>query len=211
MSIRPVKRIIESKPTLEGAGVKLRRAFGFGETSEFDPFLLLDDFRNDRPDDYRAGFPWHPHRGIETVTYMLDGSVHHRDSLGNAGLIGPGDVPVLFAPGVVSVEGKNTHALVFSSDGKFISSWPVSGWEGESLDNKPYIAVDAQGRVYITDPEKCRVVVFSPTGKALGAFGQYGPEPESFGLPVGVAAGPDGALWVGGAGNNRLEKFEALP
>ena len=56
MSIRPVKRIVESKPTLEGAGVKLRRAFGFGETSEFDPFLLLDDFRNDRPDDYRAGF-----------------------------------------------------------------------------------------------------------------------------------------------------------
>ena len=71
MSIRPVKRIVELKPTLEGAGVKLRRAFGFGDTSEFDPFLLLDDFRNDRPDDYRAGFPWHPHRGIETITYVL--------------------------------------------------------------------------------------------------------------------------------------------
>jgi len=92
MSIRPVKRIIQSHPTIEGAGVKLRRAFGFGETSEFDPFLLLDDFRNDRPEDYRAGFPWHPHRGIETITYVLAGTVEHRDSLGNEGALGAGDV-----------------------------------------------------------------------------------------------------------------------
>jgi quercetin 2,3-dioxygenase len=77
---------------MEGAGVKLRRAFGFGETSEFDPFLLLDDFRNDRPDDYRAGFPWHPHRGIETITYVLAGSVEHGDSLGNRGNLEAGDV-----------------------------------------------------------------------------------------------------------------------
>jgi redox-sensitive bicupin YhaK (pirin superfamily) len=92
MSIRPIKRIAQSTPTIEGAGVKLRRAFGFGTTSEFDPFLLLDDFRNDRPDDYRAGFPWHPHRGIETITYVLAGTVEHGDSLGNIGKMGPGDV-----------------------------------------------------------------------------------------------------------------------
>ena len=92
MSIRPVKRIVQSTPTLEGAGVKLRRAFGFGATDEFDPFLLLDDFRNERLQDYRAGFPWHPHRGIETVTYVLAGTVEHGDSLGNQGKLGAGDV-----------------------------------------------------------------------------------------------------------------------
>jgi redox-sensitive bicupin YhaK (pirin superfamily) len=71
MSLRPVKQIIQPKPTIEGAGVKLQRVFGFGKTKDFDPFLLLDDFRNDNPNDYRAGFPWHPHRGIETITYVL--------------------------------------------------------------------------------------------------------------------------------------------
>jgi len=92
LSIRPVKRLAKSKPTLEGAGVHLRRAFGFGDTSEFDPFLLLDDFRNDVPEDYLAGFPWHPHRGIETVTYVLAGTVDHGDSMGNRGTIAAGDV-----------------------------------------------------------------------------------------------------------------------
>jgi quercetin 2,3-dioxygenase len=92
VSIRPVKHVMESKPTLEGAGVKLRRAFGFGETSDYDPFLLFDDFRNDRPNDYLAGFPWHPHRGIETITYVLAGTVEHGDSLGNRGSLGAGDI-----------------------------------------------------------------------------------------------------------------------
>jgi len=92
MSLRPVRQIIEPKPTIEGAGVKLRRAFGFGKTKDFDPFLLLDDFRNDNPKDYLAGFPWHPHRGIETITYVLAGSVEHGDSLGNKGKMTAGDV-----------------------------------------------------------------------------------------------------------------------
>ena len=87
MSIRPIQRLIKSKPTLEGAGVHLRRAFGFDNTSDFDPFLLLDDFRNDVPGDYLAGFPWHPHRGIETITYVLAGTVEHGDSIGHGGTI----------------------------------------------------------------------------------------------------------------------------
>jgi hypothetical protein len=92
MSLRPVKDIRQSVPTMEGAGVQLRRAFGFGATSDFDPFLLLDDFRNDNPEAYLAGFPWHPHRGIETITYVLAGTVEHGDSLGNRGRMGAGDV-----------------------------------------------------------------------------------------------------------------------
>src|SRR5947209_18041929 len=97
MSIRPIKRVVESKPTLEGAGVKLKRAFGFGNTEDFDPFLLFDDFRNERPEDFLKGFPWHPHRGIETITYVLAGSVDHGDSLGNKGRLRGGDVQSMTA------------------------------------------------------------------------------------------------------------------
>src|SRR4051812_12312480 len=92
MSIKPVKRIVRAQPRVEGARGQLQRAFGFGNTTEFDPFLLFDDFRNENPDDYLAGFPWHPHRGIETITYVLAGQVEHGDSLGNRGSLGAGDV-----------------------------------------------------------------------------------------------------------------------
>ena len=112
MSIRPVRRLIQSKPTVEGAGVHLRRAFGFGATSEFDPFLLLDDFRNDVPADYLAGFPWHPHRGIETITYVLAGTVEHGDSMGHKGKIGAGDLQWMTAgSGIIHQEmPKGDHA-----------------------------------------------------------------------------------------------------
>ena len=92
MSIRPIKQISGTKQTMEGAGVKLNRVFGFGDPSLTDPFLMMDDFRSDRPEDYLAGFPWHPHRGIETITYVLAGSVEHGDSLGNRGTLRAGDV-----------------------------------------------------------------------------------------------------------------------
>jgi len=91
-TVRKIKAVRPSVPTLEGAGVRLRRAFGFEKVPGLDPFLLLDDFHSNDPDDYVAGFPWHPHRGIETITYVLKGEIEHGDSLGNKGLIGPGDV-----------------------------------------------------------------------------------------------------------------------
>ncbi|MBN1363031.1 MAG: pirin family protein [Sedimentisphaerales bacterium] len=90
--VRKIKKVLRSKPTIEGAGVHLKRAFGYDHVPQLDPFLLLDDFRSESPDRYLAGFPWHPHRGIETITYMLEGSVEHGDSLGNRGVISVGQV-----------------------------------------------------------------------------------------------------------------------
>ncbi|MDC0736699.1 pirin family protein [Cognatishimia sp. SS12] len=92
MSLRPTLETRRAQPTMEGAGVHLHRAFGFHDPSELDPFLLFDDFRNDRPEDFERGFPWHPHRGIETITYVLSGTVEHSDSLGNSGQLGAGDI-----------------------------------------------------------------------------------------------------------------------
>jgi quercetin 2,3-dioxygenase len=89
---RAIRRVFKSKATVEGAGVHLKRAFGFSEVPQLDPFLLMDDFRSEQPSEYLKGFPWHPHRGIETITYVLSGGVEHGDSLGNSGVIGPGDV-----------------------------------------------------------------------------------------------------------------------
>jgi redox-sensitive bicupin YhaK (pirin superfamily) len=90
-SVRKINKVWTSKPTIEGAGVHLKRAFGNNEVPLFDPFLMLDDFRSNNPDHYRAGFPWHPHRGIETITYVLNGDVEHGDSMGNKGVISSGD------------------------------------------------------------------------------------------------------------------------
>lgn len=92
MSIRPVTSTNRAQPTMEGAGVHLHRAFGFQNPEQMDPFLLFDDFRNESPRDYLKGFPWHPHRGIETITYVLAGAVEHGDSLGNRGTLRGGDV-----------------------------------------------------------------------------------------------------------------------
>jgi quercetin 2,3-dioxygenase len=90
--VREAVEVLPARPTLEGAGVRLRRAFGQAEVPRFDPFLMLDDFRSDVPEDYLAGFPWHPHRGMETVTYMLEGAIEHGDSMGHHGTVGAGGV-----------------------------------------------------------------------------------------------------------------------
>jgi redox-sensitive bicupin YhaK (pirin superfamily) len=104
-TVRAVERVLTAYSTTEGAGVRLARAFGNYEVPQFDPFLLLDDFRINRPENYLAGFPWHPHRGIETVTYMLEGAVEHGDSMGNAGIINGGDVQWMTAgSGIVHQE-----------------------------------------------------------------------------------------------------------
>ncbi len=92
MTTRKIRSILKSRPTTEGAGVHLKRAFGYSQVPDFDPFLMLDDFHTSNPAEYLAGFPWHPHRGIETITYVLEGLVEHGDSMGNSGVIGAGDV-----------------------------------------------------------------------------------------------------------------------
>ncbi|MFX0018979.1 MAG: pirin family protein, partial [Candidatus Hermodarchaeota archaeon] len=114
--IRKVKLTLKSRPTMEGAGVRLKRAFGYADPS-LDPFLLLDDFHSDDPNDYIAGFPWHPHRGIETITYMLHGKVEHGDSLGNGGIIEAGDVQWMTAgSGIIHQEmpKKNEEDLLLA-------------------------------------------------------------------------------------------------
>ncbi len=105
MSYRKIKEALQSIPTMEGAGVRLKRGFGHGQAPRFDPFLMLDDFHSSDPADYLAGFPWHPHRGIETITYLLEGMVEHGDSMGNTGTIGAGDVQWMTAgSGVIHQE-----------------------------------------------------------------------------------------------------------
>ena len=91
-TVRKIEKVWKSRATIEGAGVHLKRAFGYYQVPQLDPFLLLDDFRSDNPDHYLKGFPWHPHRGIETITYVLSGDVEHGDSMGNRGVISSGDV-----------------------------------------------------------------------------------------------------------------------
>ncbi|MDP2791537.1 MAG: pirin family protein [Rectinemataceae bacterium] len=118
---RNLASVIEAEPSVDGAGVTLKRVFGFGERNSFDPFLLLDHFGSDNPKDYLAGFPWHPHRGIETVTYLLAGKVAHGDSMGNKGIIGPGDAQWMTAgSGIIHQEMPEPGA-----DGKLMEGFQL--------------------------------------------------------------------------------------
>jgi redox-sensitive bicupin YhaK (pirin superfamily) len=175
MSVRPIKKVIRTKPALEGAGVKLQRAFGFGNTTEFDPFLLLDDFRNENPDDYLAGFPWHPHRGIETITYVLAGNVEHGDSLGNRGSLGAGDVQWMTAgSGILHQEMPKGDAHGRMHGFQLWANLPVS----LKMTNPRYQDIAARDIPEVVDDDGTRVRVI------IGDFwGQKGPV-------EGVAADP---------------------
>ena len=176
MSLRPIKQILQTKPTVEGAGVKLQRAFGFGKTKDFDPFLLLDDFRNDNPEDYLAGFPWHPHRGIETITYVLAGSVEHGDSLGNKGRMSAGDVQWMTAgSGILHQEMPKGDAHGRMQGFQLWANLPAS----LKMTDPRYQDIPSKAIPEITDDDGTRVRV------VCGEFrGQTGPV-------EGVAADPN--------------------
>ena len=167
MSIRPVSRIVTAKPTIEGAGVKLHRGFGFGNTSDFDPFLLFDDFRGDRPTDYQAGFPWHPHRGIETITYVLAGTVNHGDSLGNQGALTAGDVQWMTAgSGIIHQEMPKGDAAGRMHGFQLWANLPAS----LKMTNPRYQEVHAADIPVVVDDDGTRVQV------VCGSFwGRRGP------------------------------------
>ncbi len=175
MSIRPVSQVSQAVPTLEGAGVRLHRAFGFGDPSLADPFLLFDDFRNDRPQDYLKGFPWHPHRGIETITYVLSGSVDHADSLGNTGALEAGDVQWMTAgSGILHQEMPNGDALGRMHGFQLWANLP----SGLKMTDPRYQDVKSRDIPVITDDDGTRVKVI------IGDFwGQSGPVD-------GIAANP---------------------
>ena len=192
MSIRPVKRIAQSQPTVEGAGVKLRRAFGFGNTSEFDPFLLLDDFRSDYPEEYRAGFPWHPHRGIETITYVLAGSgiMHQEMPQGDARgqmhgfqlwanlpsalkMTAPRyqDIPAIAIPEVIDDDG--THARIVC--GEFWGKrGPVEGVAADPRYLDIFVPPGKRKRLPVETSRHAFAYVFEGSGFFAGASQPFG-------------------------------------
>lgn len=185
METRTVKRTSRSQPTMEGAGVHLRRAFGFEGTNEFDPFLLLDDFRSDEPEHYRAGFPWHPHRGIETITYVLAGDVEHGDSLGNRGVIGSGDVQWMTAgSGIIHQEMPKGDAQGRMYGFQLWANLPA---RNKMMDPR-YRDVRADGITEVALADGVRVkVIAGRLGEAEGPVQDVIIEPEY--LDVSVPAG----------------------
>ena len=166
MSLRPTLETRQAQPTMEGAGVKLHRAFGFQDPSELDPFLLFDDFRNEHPEDYQRGFPWHPHRGIETITYVLAGSVEHGDSLGNDGTLGAGDVQWMTAgSGILHQEMPSGNAQGQMHGFQLWGNLPAS----EKMIAPRYQDVTAKDIPTVTDDDGTHVKVI--TGEFWGKRG----------------------------------------
>lgn len=182
--VREVEKLYRSRPTLEGAGVRLKRAVGWGDPHEFDPFLMLDDMHSTHPADYTAGFPWHPHRGIETVTYVLDGVVEHGDSLGNRGTIRSGDVQWMTAgSGIVHQEMPQPHP----GDFRGFQLW-VNLPRSHKLMAPRYRGIDASSipACRLDDGTVVKVIA-GRFGECEGPAGDLIREPQV--LDVSVAAG----------------------
>ncbi len=166
MSLRPTLETRLAQPTMEGAGVKLHRAFGFQDPSELDPFLLFDDFRNEHPEDYQKGFPWHPHRGIETITYVLSGTVEHADSLGNRGTLSDGAVQWMTAgSGILHQEMPSGNFRGQMHGFQLWGNLPSS----QKMTAPRYQDIEAKDIPVVTDDDGTRVKVI--TGEFWGASG----------------------------------------
>jgi len=182
---RAVKKMWKSQPTMEGAGVQLKRAFGFHEVPQLDPFLLLDDFRSENPEDYKAGFPWHPHRGIETITYVLDGDVEHGDSLGNKGIIQAGDIQWMTAgSGIIHQEMPqgNRKGEMFG-----FQLWANLPAQSKMMDPR-YREVKQKTIPIVKTPEGATVrVIAGEVNGTKGAVGEIVTDPEylDIELPAG--------------------------
>ena len=175
MSVRPVKMTSQARPATEGAGVHLHRVFGFGETKPFDPFLMMDDFSNDDPAAYQAGFPWHPHRGIETITYVLKGAVEHGDSLGNVGTLSGGDVQWMTAgSGIIHQEMPKGDANGQMHGFQLWANLPAS----QKMTTPRYQDIKAQDIIELIDDDGSKIRIIA---------GNY----RGYGGPVdGIAAEP---------------------
>jgi redox-sensitive bicupin YhaK (pirin superfamily) len=176
MNTRRVHKIVKSRATIEGAGVHLHRAIGLGPPELYDPFLLLDDFRSDEPEEYRAGFPWHPHRGMETITYVLRGEVEHRDNLGNHGVISPGDVQWMTAgSGIIHQEMPKGDA-----NGKMygFQLWANLPAANKMMDPR-YRGIESRDIPEVADPSGATLRVIAGTaGGVAGPVGDVVTRPE---------------------------------
>jgi len=185
MSIRAVKSISEAIKTMEGAGVELYRAFGFTDPTELDPFLLFDDFRNDNPLSFEKGFPWHPHRGIETITYVLEGNVDHADSLGNSGSLGAGDIQWMTSgSGILHQEMPSEIPEIFEDDGTRVkvivgSFWGKTGPVDGIAADPQYLDIYVPPGVKKTFPVDTYRKTFAYIFDGSGAF-------DSASIPTGV-------------------------
>ena len=189
MSIRAVKSISEAIKTMEGAGVELYRAFGFTDPTELDPFLLFDDFRNDNPLSFEKGFPWHPHRGIETITYVLEGNVDHADSLGNSGSLGAGDIQWMTSgSGILHPRYQDVNSgeipEIFENDGTRVkvivgSFWGKTGPVDGIAADPQYLDIYVPPGVKKTFPVDTYLKTFAYIFDGSGAF-------DSASIPTGV-------------------------